>query len=83
MSTLKCAFFVKISKRYLLWMGTNYMNSAGNIKNSAWLGNISPVAWQHINLYGRYEFNRRPEPVNMNEIIREMSQIYSDLHPAL
>ncbi len=19
---------------------------------------ISPVAWQHINLYGRYEFNR-------------------------
>lgn len=61
----------------------DHMNSAGNIQTSAWLGNISPVAWQHINLYGRYEFNRRLEPVDMNEIIREMSQKYSGQHSAL
>ncbi|HBT87257.1 MAG: Tn3 family transposase [Desulfobacter sp.] len=46
------------------------MNNAGNIENSAWLGKVSPVAWQHINLHGRYEFNKHPEPVNMNEIIQ-------------
>lgn len=55
----------------------DHMNNTGNIENSDWLGNISPVAWQHINLHGRYEFNSRLEPVNMNEIIQEMSKIYS------
>lgn len=53
------------------------MNNAGNIENSAWLVKVSPVAWQHINLHGRYEFNKHPEPVNMNEIIQQMSKIYS------
>jgi len=27
----------------------------------------SPVAWQHINLYGRYEFRKQPEPVTTSE----------------
>jgi len=38
------------------------------------LKHISPVAWQHINLYGRYEFNKNPEPINMNVIIQELAQ---------
>lgn len=28
---------------------------------------ISPVAWQHINLYGRYEFNKQQESVDMDQ----------------
>jgi hypothetical protein len=35
----------------------------------------SPVAWQHINLYGRYEFRKEPEPVNVEEIVRELAEI--------
>lgn len=35
---------------------------------------ISPVAWQHINFYGKYEFNIRQEPVDMDTIIQELAQ---------
>ena len=38
------------------------------------------VAWQHINLYGRYEFNKRPKAINMKEIIQELSQALSGQH---
>jgi TnpA family transposase len=42
--------------------------------NGLQIKNISPVAWQHINFYGRYEFNKRSEPINMKKIIQEPSQ---------
>jgi hypothetical protein len=29
----------------------------------------------HINLYGRYEFRKQPEPVNVEEIVRELAEI--------
>jgi hypothetical protein len=31
---------------------------------------VSPVAWQHINPYGRYEFREQPAPVDVEEIVR-------------
>lgn len=43
--------------------------------NSDALKQISPVAWQHINLYGHYEFNKFQEPVNMDAIIQELAQL--------
>jgi len=42
------------------------------------LKNISPVAWQHINLYGRYEFIKRPESINKEEIIYELAKLKLD-----
>jgi hypothetical protein len=30
-----------------------------------------PVAWQHINLYGHYEFSKRPELINRSYAIVE------------
>jgi hypothetical protein len=39
---------------------------------------ISPVAWQHINFYGRYEFTKAPEPINLEEIVEALAQ-----HPLL
>ena len=34
------------------------------------IAQISPAAaWQHINLYGRYEFSQAAEPINMEEIV--------------
>jgi TnpA family transposase len=38
------------------------------------LKRISLVAWQNINLYGRYEFNSGQESINMDEIIQELVQ---------
>ncbi len=43
--------------------------------NSDVLKRISPVAWQHINFYGHYEFNKYPESVNMDAIIQELAQL--------
>ena len=36
------------------------------------LKHISPVAWQHINLQGRYEFNKLPDPIDIPTIIRDL-----------
>jgi hypothetical protein len=36
---------------------------------------VSPVAWQHINLYGRYEFREQPAPVDVREIERELADV--------
>jgi hypothetical protein len=33
------------------------------------IAHISPVAWQHINFYGRYEFTKASEPINLEEIV--------------
>ncbi|WP_435791631.1 transposase [Clostridium sp.] len=38
------------------------------------LKHISPVAWQHINLYGRYEFNTKSKSINMDAIILELAK---------
>ncbi|WP_179193152.1 hypothetical protein [Bacillus thuringiensis] len=32
------------------------------------------MAWQRINLYGRYEFHSNQEMINMDEIIQELAQ---------
>jgi hypothetical protein len=45
-----------------------------NGQDSDMLKRISPVAWQNINLYGRYEFNSGQEMINMDEIIQELVQ---------
>lgn len=50
-----------------------YMEKNG--QDSDVLKRISPVSWQHINLYGRYEFNKNPESINMEEIIEEVAQL--------
>ena len=39
-----------------------YRESNGNGQGAAMLKHISPVAWQHINLHGRYTFNPQDLP---------------------
>jgi len=36
------------------------------------LKNISPVAWQHINFYGQYIFNKRTSIISIDEIIENL-----------
>lgn len=35
---------------------------------------ISPVAWQHINFYGRYEFSKSPPVVNLETIFESINE---------
>ena len=51
-----------------------YKEAAGDVQGAALLKHISPVAWQHINVHGRYEFRNGPEAININEIVRELGQ---------
>ena len=44
-------------------------------QDSEALKRISPIAWQHINFYGRYEFNKSPEPINMDAIIQALAEL--------
>ena len=51
-----------------------YKEKSGDSSGAALLEKISPVAWQHINFYGRYEFTKGPEPINMDAIVEELSR---------
>jgi hypothetical protein len=44
------------------------------MQGAALVKQASAVAWQHINLYGRYEFRKQPKPVNVDEIVRELAE---------
>ncbi len=36
---------------------------------------LSPVAWRHINLYGRYEFNRHNLLIDMTQIVNDLMDL--------
>lgn len=50
-----------------------HKEKSGDSSGAALLKQISPVAWQHINFYGRYEFTREPEHIDIDAIIRELA----------
>jgi hypothetical protein len=52
-----------------------HKESRGDTQGAALVKQASPVAWQHVNLYGRYEFRKQPEPVDVHEIVRELAEI--------
>jgi TnpA family transposase len=47
---------------------------AGDTAGAEALRQVSPVAWQHINFYGRYAFTKRPEPIDLAGIVQELAQ---------
>jgi len=47
------------------------------------LKHVSPIAWQHINFYGRYEFTKSPELINMDAIIQELATLPVKPNPAV
>ena len=36
------------------------------------------LPWQHINLQGRYEFQKQPDPLNIDMIIHELTKTLAD-----
>lgn len=52
-----------------------HKEKSGDSQGVALLKQVSPVAWQHINFYGRYEFAKGPQLVNVDAIVQELAQI--------
>ncbi|MEE9272179.1 MAG: Tn3 family transposase [Robiginitomaculum sp.] len=52
-----------------------YRESISDIEGVAALKKTSPVAWQHINLHGRYEFTKNLDLIDMENIIRTLSKM--------
>ena len=48
---------------------------SGDMERGSNLSQVSPVAWQHINFYGRYEFNRPPEVIDMQAILQQLIRL--------
>jgi len=46
----------------------------GNAHQSELLRRVSPVAWQHINLHGRYEFNKLPQMIDVASLVQQLAQ---------
>jgi TnpA family transposase len=42
------------------------------------LKKTSPVAWANVNLYGRYEFNKQSDLVNMDEIVQHLARVHME-----
>jgi hypothetical protein len=49
--------------------------AAGDVQGAERLKQVSSVAWQHINFFGRYEFRRGLEVINMREIVRQLAPL--------
>lgn len=52
-----------------------HSDSCGDTARMTLLSRVSPVAWQHINFYGRYEFNRQPEIIDMEAILQQLIRL--------
>jgi hypothetical protein len=52
-----------------------HTETTGDGEAAALLKQVSPVAWQHINFYGRYEFGKQPDAINLEEIVQELVRI--------
>jgi TnpA family transposase len=51
-----------------------HKEATGDTHGAALLKQVSPIAWQHINLQGRYEFTKGAEAINLDAIIQELAQ---------
>ena len=53
----------------------SHQERTGDSPGAALLQQVSPVAWQHINLHGRSEFRKSPEAINIDAIVQELSPL--------
>lgn len=47
----------------------------GDFQGTALIKKVSPVAWQHINLHGRFEFKKSSKAIDINALVQELAQI--------
>jgi len=51
-----------------------FTQSAGRKEEADLIKRISPIAWQNVNLLGRFEFHRQQSVVNIDEMISLFEQ---------
>jgi hypothetical protein len=51
-----------------------HKEAAGDTTGAALITQISPVAWQHSNFHGRYEFTKGLESINLDAIVEFLAQ---------
>jgi hypothetical protein len=49
-----------------------HRDRTGDTQGAAATKKVSPIAWQNINLQGRFEFLKQPDPLNLDAIVREL-----------
>jgi TnpA family transposase len=54
-----------------------HQEGIGDARGADLTKKVSPVAWQHINLQGRFEFLKQPDPPNVDAIIHELTGLPS------
>lgn len=70
-----CIIFYNASiLSYLL----EHKERTGQTQGADEIKKISPIAWQHINLHGRYEFQKQIDPLIVEAIIRELTELPPD-----
>jgi len=74
-----CIIFYNAS---LLSRLLEHQEKSGDTQGAEAVKKISPIAWQHINLHGRYEFQKPLDPLDVDAIIREMTGFRPDHHMA-
>ena len=52
-----------------------HKESMGDLQGVALLKQVSPVAWQHINLQGRFEFKGAASNIDLEAILLELAQL--------
>ena len=50
-----------------------HQERTGDTRGAEATKRISPIAWQHINLQGRFEFLKTPDGLNVDTIIRALT----------
>ena len=57
-----------------------YRERIGDIEGAEQLKQVSPVAWQHVNFFGRYEFGKRPQQIDMKAIVEQLARVPVQQH---
>lgn len=65
-----CIIFYNTSILSGLWA---HKEAMGNMAGAELIAQISPVAWQHINFHGRYEFTTAPPSIDLDAVVKELA----------
>lgn len=74
-----CIIFYNAS---ILSQFLEYKERTGDTQDAGEAEKVSPIAWQHINLHGRYEFQKQPDPLNVGLIILKLTATSPDREAA-
>jgi TnpA family transposase len=58
---------------YILSVLLTEAEKAGREEEAEIIKRISPIAWRHVNLYGRFEFQREHTIINIDEMIKALT----------